>query len=72
MAPVHRNWKFCRYAGFPQRSFTYEERGDVHGMVLVNPVRMMDPRPALASDIDLKLDDAVCGKGHLLRLQAVW
>lgn len=45
------------------------EEGDVHGVVLVNQVRMMDLRARLAKRIGLAAGEVV--EEALLRLQAV-
>ncbi|MGG7400777.1 endoribonuclease toxin ChpB, partial [Escherichia coli] len=58
---------FARYAGFSVP--LHCEEGDVHGVVLVNQVRMMDLRARLAKRIGLAADEVV--EEALLRLQAV-
>ncbi len=47
VAPITQGGNFARYAGFSVP--LHCEEGDVHGVVLVNQVRMMDLRARLAS-----------------------
>ena len=65
--PITQGGNFARYAGFSVP--LHCEEGDVHGVVLVNQVRMMDGSPRLAKRIGLAADEVV--EEALLRLQAV-
>ena len=67
VAPITQGGNFARYAGFSVP--LHCEEGDVHGVVLVNQVRMMDLRARLAKRIGLAADEVV--EEALLRLQAV-
>lgn len=67
VAPIRQGGNFARYAGFSVP--LHCEEGDVHGVVLVNQVRMMDLRARLAKRIGLAADEVV--EEALLRLQAV-
>ena len=67
VAPITQGGNFARYAGFSVP--LHCEEGDVHGVVLVNQVRMMDLRARLAKRIGLAAGEVV--EEALLRLQAV-
>ncbi|CAM7054973.1 hypothetical protein ESCOCP366M_07055 [Escherichia coli] len=55
VAPITQGGNFARYAGFSVP--LHCEEGDVHGVVLVNQVRMMDLRARLAKRIGLAADE---------------
>lgn len=67
VAPITQGGNFARYAGFSVP--LHCEEGDVHGVVLVNQVRMMDLRARLAKRTGLAAGEVV--EEALLRLQAV-
>ncbi|VTQ24078.1 toxin ChpB [Escherichia coli] len=68
VAPITQGGNFARYAGFSVP--LHCEEGDVHGVVLVNQVRMMDLHARLAKRIGLAADEVV--EEALLRLQRWW
>ena len=69
VAPITQGGNFARYAGFSVP--LHCEEGDVHGVVLVNQVRMMDLRARLAKRIGLAADEVV-EEALLRRLQVEW
>ena len=64
VAPITQGGNFARYAGFSVP--LHCEEGDVHGVVLVNQVRMMDLRARLAKRIGLAAGEVVeeAYRGH--------